>query len=174
MPVQKSKIVVYLNFEELEDVTNLLEDFKEYDFYIYASAVKKPYEMAHLKFRPTSPLFKQDIENCTGIICGAGFELATEALHMGKKLLVKPMEGQPEQLSNARALTKLGLGDAMYMLDKQIVSEWLQKPDGRKVTYPDAATAVVKWITEGRWNDSSKLVHQLWKRVDGLENFKLS
>ncbi|MFN3828398.1 MAG: MJ1255/VC2487 family glycosyltransferase [Micavibrio sp.] len=170
--IQKNKIVVYLNFEELEDVTNLLEDFSEYDFYIYASAVKKPYEQAHLKFRPTSALFKQDIEDCAGIICGAGFELATEALHMGKKLLVKPMEGQPEQLSNALALTKLGLGDAMYKLEKYAVSAWLQKPEGKRITYPDTASAVVKWITEGRWNESSKLFHQIWQRVDGLENMK--
>ena len=167
-PVQKNKIVVYLNFEELEDVTDLLEDLWGYDFYIYASAIKEPYDQAHLKFRPTSPLFKRDIEDCAGIICGAGFELATEALHMGKKLLVKPMDGQPEQLSNALALQKLSLGDVMYDLDKDIVARWLTKSEGTKIIYPDTAKAVAAWVAKGHWTDPSAMIAKLWGQTSGL------
>ena len=166
--VQKNKIVVYLNFESLEDVSTLLKGFQGHDFYIYASAVKQPYEQGHLKFRPTSPLFKQDIEDCAGIICGAGFELATEALHMGKKLLVKPMDGQPEQLSNALALQKLSLGDAMHSLDQDIVARWLEKSDGVKIIYPDTAKAVAEWVAGGNWRDPSDMVRKLWTQVGGL------
>ena len=172
-PVQDNKIVVYLNFEDLHQVRNLLQDFTTHDFYIYASAVKAPYEAGHLKFRPTSPLFKHDIEDCAGIICGAGFELATEALHMGKKLLVKPMHGQPEQFSNALALTQLGLGDAMYALDKGIVSKWLEKASGRRVTYPDTARAIARWVKDGRWNDVGTLAKGLWDTVEGLDGAPL-
>jgi uncharacterized protein (TIGR00661 family) len=44
------------------------------------------------------------------VICGAGFELAGESLQLGKKLLVKPLKGQFEQLSNALALEKASTG----------------------------------------------------------------
>lgn len=169
-PMQDNKIVVYLNFEDLDQVTALLQDFKTHDFYIYASAVKAPYEKGNLKFRPTSPLFKQDIEDCAGIICGAGFELATEALHMGKKLLVKPMHGQPEQLSNAKALTQLGLGDAMHMLDKRAVASWLLKSAGHQVTYPDTARAIARWVAAGKWDDVVPLAQGLWNAVEGLDH----
>lgn len=164
------KIVVYLNFEELDKVAAVFEEFKDYQFYIYAGAIKQPFEKGHLKFRPTSEKFKKDIEDCAGIICGAGFELATEALHMGKKLLVKPMGSQPEQLSNALALKKLGLGDVMHKLDKNIIQEWLAKPDGKRIIYPDVASAIAEWIHAGQWDDSKDLVKNLWSNVRGLEH----
>lgn len=163
------KIVVYLNFEELDKVDELFQRFKTHDFYIYAGAIQQPYEKGHLKFRPTSAKFKQDIEDCAGIICGAGFELATEALHMGKKILVKPMGGQPEQLSNALALKQLGLGDVMHTLDPSIVKEWLDKPDGKRVIYPNVARAIASWIWAGQWDDSKTLVKELWSNVKGLQ-----
>ncbi len=173
-PVQDNKIVVYLNFEDLAHVSDLLQDFKAHDFYIYASAVKAPYEQGHLKFRPTSPLFKQDVEDCAGIICGAGFELATETLSMGKKLLVKPMHGQPEQLSNAKALTQLGLGDCMHTLDKGAVATWLSKSSGHQVTYPDTARAIARWVAAGSWNDVAPLAQGLWSQVKGLDHAPLT
>ncbi len=61
--------------------------------------------------------FIDNLKNCNGVICNAGFELASEALHAGKKMLVKPLAGQLEQPSNAQAMRKLGLGDVMERLD---------------------------------------------------------
>ena len=55
------------------------------------------------------------------MICGAGFELAGESLQLGKKLLVKPLKGQFEQLSNALALEKLQLARIMRRLDRKAV-----------------------------------------------------
>ena len=41
--------------------------------------------------------FIQSMVTCTGILCGAGFEAPAEALFLGKKLMVIPMQNQYEQ-----------------------------------------------------------------------------
>jgi uncharacterized protein (TIGR00661 family) len=47
----------------------------------------------------------------------AGFELASEAMFLGKKILVKPLAGQMEQLSNALVIDSLELGMVMKRLN---------------------------------------------------------
>lgn len=168
-----TKILVYLNFENLKAVNILLRDFPENNFYIYTSSVKKPSDEGHLKYRPTSPEFKSDLADCSGIICGAGFGLVTEALHLGKKILLKPMGGQPEQASNALALQQLGLCDVMNTLDRNAVSGWLMKPKSRKIIYPDTATATAKWIVCGKLSDAGILIKNLWSQTTGLEELNL-
>ena len=49
----------------------------------------------------------KDLKESEGIITNAGFETPSEALSMGKKVFVKPLKGQFEQLSNAKALKQL-------------------------------------------------------------------
>lgn len=45
-----------------------------------------------------------DLTDCSGVIANAGFARSSESLYLGKKLLVKPLEGQLEQESNGLAL----------------------------------------------------------------------
>ena len=59
----------------------------------------------HIQINPLSHSeFHAHLLDAEGVISNAGFELASECLHLGKKLLVKPLAGQFEQLSNALAL----------------------------------------------------------------------
>lgn len=171
--VDPRKIVVYLNFEDLGDVTALLENQSHHDFYIYSSQVKTEYEQGSLKFRPVSSKFKSDIETSCGIICGAGFELPTEVMHMGKKLLVKAMSGQPEQASNAMAIKSLGIGNTMTRLDPELVAAWLEEPPARRIIYPDTAKAFAEWIVQKNRGSSDKMIRNLWSEVIGLEHLRL-
>ena len=163
-PVDPSKILVYLNFENLKTVSVLLRNFPEKNFFIYSSDVKKPRDEDHLKFRPTSSEFKSDLADCSGIICGAGFGLVTEALYLGKKILLKPMGGQPEQVSNALALQQLGMGDVMNNLDQKAVSAWFAKAARGRIFYPDTATATAQWVMSGE-SATDNLVRSLWNQV---------
>lgn len=172
--VDPRKIVVYLNFEDLSDVTALLEQQQGHDFYIYSSQVKSESEQGSLKYRPLSSKFKSDIETCNGIICGAGFELPTEVMHMGKKILVKAMNGQPEQASNALAIKNLGIGEVMNKLDPDVVAAWLEKPQAKRIVYPDTAKAFAEWIVQKDRGSPDKMVRDLWNNVKGLEHLKLA
>ena len=156
------KIVVYLYFENQEKLANILKRFPDYQFHIYSPDTKTPSNDSNLYFRPASEKFKEDVENCEGVICGAGFELPTEVIHLGKKLLVKAMKGQPEQSSNAFAIKELGLGMVMEKLKEDTISAWLQAPNPKQISFPDTAQVVADWVLAGDWKKPESLVQDLW------------
>jgi uncharacterized protein (TIGR00661 family) len=165
--VQDNKILVYLPFEEQSDVLRLLQPFSTYDFYYY-TAVSEPRDEGTVHLRPFSRTgFIDDLRTCSGVICNAGFELASEALHIGKKLLVKPLAGQLEQTSNALALQVLKLGDAMNTLSPDAVQNWLERDAPAPQAYPDVAQLIADWIAHGDWKDTARLVARAWGHVEG-------
>ena len=175
-PSDPNKVVVYLGFEEPERVIELLEPFENHLFAYYGPFPQ--YESrGHIQLKPLSREgFKHDLATSGGVICNAGFELSSEAIQLGKKLLVKPLLGQMEQLSNAEALNVLGLGMSMNSLDSSVVKEWLAQPSGKRVVYPNVARAIVKWISEGNWDDRASmnaLINTLWEQTEakGVDSF---
>lgn len=163
---QTGKIVVYLPFEKRTDVVQLLRQFTTHDFYYYTD-VGEAYDSGNMRLRPFSRKdFINDLQNCNGVICNAGFELASEALLVGKKLLVKPLAGQLEQLSNAHVLQMLGLGDAMKGLDADAIRTWLTKDAPPPQNYPDVAQLIADWVTRGDWKNTEWLVARAWSDID--------
>ncbi len=163
--VQKNKIIVYLPFEDQEQVMKLLSPFKEFEFFLFSpEEVIAPFSNIHC--RPLSLLgFQQNLADCVGIICNAGFELASEALQLGKKILVKPVHAQMEQISNAAALQALGYGKTMYTLDIKIIEQWLFESKAIQIIYPNTARYLVQWITDGMPPIDSSWHQQLWSNV---------
>ena len=160
------RIMVYLPFESRADITKLLRRFKNYEFLIYHPK-SADYAKSNLVWRkPSRTGFQQDLLTCEGVICNAGFELASEALQLGIKLLVKPMDGQPEQQSNALALEQLGYGKAMSRLDPNTTELWLNAQQSVKINYPNTAEAVARWIADGASRDISEISHELWSEID--------
>lgn len=167
LPVEDNKILVYLGFEEPAKVRELLLPIRGYEFYYYGEFPEATSE-GSIHFRPLSREgFQKDLISANGVICNAGFELASEALELGKKLLVKPLHGQMEQLSNAEALQKLGLGSVMEELNTDRVMHWLQNQPNVKIHYPNVAESIVEWLVAGNWTAEarSKLCRSLWEGV---------
>ena len=166
-----TKIVVYLPFEELDDVLRLLAPFASHTFHVYNPGGPVDADVdeacaAHIRVKGLSRGgFQADFADCGGVICNAGFELPSEALHYGKKLLVKPLHRQMEQLSNALALKELGIGDVMHDLDAAIVATWLAADPVRRVRYPDVAGAVARWILRGDLTVDPSWVDSVWRRT---------
>lgn len=162
----ENKIVVYLGFENTQAVINYLTPFTDFQFFIYGH-FKQSENRGHIQLCPLSREgFKKDLADCNGVISNAGFELASEAIHLGKKLLVKPLKGQMEQLSNALALEQLSLGLSMNTLCNKTLTQWLNNFKGKQVIYPCVASAIVEWLEKGDWNTSEKLSQQLWAEVE--------
>ena len=166
--IDPSKVVVYLGFEDPVEVIQLLEPFDNHLFCFYGPFPQ--YESrGHIQLKPLSREgFKQDLATASGVICNAGFELTSESIQLGKKILVKPLHGQMEQLSNAMALENLGLGMAMDTLDQDIVKRWLEDTKSQRVIYPDVAQAIVEWISVKGWKDPAsinQLIEKLWNDV---------
>ena len=157
------KILVYLPFEDLHDVRRLFENIRTHHFYIYSN-VDHPEDSGNIHLRPFSRSgFLNDLVECNGVICNAGFELSSEALHIGKRILVKPIAGQMEQLSNALAISHLNIGMTMKSLNPEQVSAWLNSTPRLPMGYPDVAGILARWIENGGWEDIEALAEDTWR-----------
>ncbi|UTW44531.1 hypothetical protein KFE80_08995 [bacterium SCSIO 12696] len=162
--------LVYLPFECLGAIRRLLAPFKQYRFAIYHPEAERADE-GNLQFYPPSRSgFHRTMAQACGVIGNAGFGLASEALQMGKKLLVKPLAGQPEQVSNALTLELLELAQVMDQLDTSVAEKWLQQSPAHKIEYPDVAAAVAQWIAAGDLTTITELAGELWRQSSCVES----
>lgn len=67
--------------------------------------------------KPSLDGFLEDLTTCRGVIATAGYTLMSEALYLGKPLLVAPNGGIFEQTLNGLYLEREGLGKAVYGRD---------------------------------------------------------
>lgn len=159
------KILVYLPFEDIDEVIAYLQPLTDFEFFVYWH-LDGPEERGHLHLRPLSREgFLADLVDCEGVICNAGFSLTSEALHLGKKVLAKPLVMQTEQESNAAALNELALGMSMRRLDRDVTREWLARPGFAPRNYPDVVSLLVDYIGGGDWDDLGRLVEPAWQGV---------
>lgn len=165
----KNKIVVYLPFEDPQSVIRLLSPFENFQFHVYSPEVvpsKYPYITCKALSRQG---FQSDLYDCAGIISNAGFELASESLQLGKKILVKPLHMQMEQISNAAALEQLGYGHTMYDMESSVIEDWLHNPHSVHLTYPNVAKILVEWIQNGLPKMDKEFTEQIWDGVEVLQ-----
>lgn len=158
------KVLVYLPFENQQHLIAALQAFTDFQFYIYSSEHAMT-DNGNMHLRPFSlDGFQYDLKSASAVMCNAGFELPSECLQLGKKLLVKPLHKQMEQASNVLALERLGLATTMQHVDSEIIERWLLATNTNKpMNYPDVAAALVAWILAGNWNTGASLARNLWE-----------
>ena len=158
----KNKIVVYMGFEDLNDVIAFVQPFTDYEFQIFAK-VEQAYNLGHINVNPLShEVFHKQLMACAGVISNAGFELSSEALSYGKKLLIKPLTGQYEQLCNGSALLIMGRATTMDSLDQSILKQWLQQESQAAINYPPVAEPLADWILDPNRPSLETLANQVW------------
>lgn len=171
LPVEcvANKIVVYLPFENPEEVVKLLTPFKAFEFFFYTPATLAS-PAGHIKISALSrDRFQADLHDCAGIVSNSGFELISEALQLGKKILTKPLHSQLEQLSNAAALKQLGYARIMDELDPKALARWLDNPHRVRVTYPNVARILVNWMLDGMRPLDEDFIERGWSSVNVLQ-----
>ncbi|MFA7553403.1 MAG: MJ1255/VC2487 family glycosyltransferase [Spongiibacteraceae bacterium] len=156
-------VVVYLPFEDQAVVSQLLNSLSQYHFIQYSPELNDA-EQGNISLRKTCHSgFKQDLSRSSAVICNAGFELVSECLQLQTPVLVKPLQGQFEQLSNAQALRQLGYASVLESLDRDCIETWLQ---GNKKTpgirFNNVAKALVEWLSTGQTDDIGLLARRLW------------
>lgn len=159
-------VLVYMPFEDVEDIVELLRSQHNRRFVVYHPDVTvESDEMGIALRKPCRVGFLQELERCAGVIANAGFELSSEALCVGKKLLLKPLDGQFEQASNAETLSQLGLATVMTGLDEAELERWLGLSNNDAINYPSDPAPLVDWIIEGDYRDPEALCQKLWKPI---------
>lgn len=162
------RVLVYLAFEDIHFVMGLLEPLENYLFDVFTDSMA-PGQYGHIRIHPFGrEKFQECLQQCESVIGNAGFELTSEALQLGRRILVKPVHGQMEQESNAVALEQLGYGTAMQYLSMERIAEWLNTAPVVQVAYPDVASAVADWLVGGQRTTKDELSAQLWRMVEGV------
>ena len=163
---EHNDILVYLPFENLEQIIEVLNGQHKQRFTVYHPSVEQEDEHAAVTLKkPCRDGFLEDLTNCNGVIANAGFELSSEALTMGKKLLLKPLKGQFEQSSNAETLKQMGLATVMETLDDDVIDSWLLKDNNESINYPSDPNPVIDWILAGDYQDPTSLCKTLWQNI---------
>ena len=161
--LERDKVLVYLPFEDRGEVLAWLQRLNGAQFYFYTD-VSAPADMGSIRIRALSrERFPQDLASCSGVIGNAGFGLVSEAIQYGKKVLVKPLRGQVEQLANAAAIRELGIGEVMQRFDDDLFRRWLALPQPAPRPFPDVAAALVDWLVAEQREPLETVVERLWQ-----------
>ncbi|OEE74408.1 glycosyltransferase [Enterovibrio norvegicus FF-162] len=163
-------VLVYLPFERLDSVLTTLRHFSS-SFICFHPDCQNAAQDGNVDLRPLSKAeFQQALFACDGVIANGGFELPSEALSLGKKLLLKPLSGQFEQQSNVTTLDILGLASTMESLDINAIRQWLAHSESQRVKYPEVAEAIAQWLAVGDTSTLPELHEQLWSQVEFPEH----
>jgi uncharacterized protein (TIGR00661 family) len=163
---------VYLPAYDDEILVKLLGKIPEVDWQVFSKNCKIPQTINNINLFPVdNKSFLQSLISCSGVLCGAGFETPAEALFLGKKLMVVPMQNQYEQVLNAEALKGMGVPVIKKLKASNIekVNEWIRSEYRIEITYPDVTDKIITRIFEmyiegkfprGKWKDDYQLVPQ--------------
>ncbi len=142
----KGHYTVYLPAYSDDNLVGFLTNFDHITWEVFSKTATKMHLKKGIMIYPIhNTQFVKSLASCEGVLCGAGFETPSEALFLGKKLMVIPMKKQYEQQCNALALEKLGISVA-YSLDKNQYSKfnnWFLSEQNTTVTYPDETLSIL-------------------------------
>ncbi len=148
---EKAHILVYLPAYKDALLLQLFEQIHHVKWTIFSKRATESYRYRHIKVRPVKvKSYLKVLSKCKAVLCGAGFDMPAEALHLGKKLLVVPMYNQPEQHFNAVALKQLGATVLPYLSEKELpfIREWLESPSPAPLAYPKNTAALVQQVLQ--------------------------
>ena len=146
------EIIVYLptySPSNLIKIINKLTVKKRWT--IFSLDAKKKEKIFGVNVEPLSEdIFLKKFASCYGIVCAGGFATTSEAIFLGKPMIVVPVEGQIEQQFNAAALKQEGVTVIDKFSDKNIniISNWISSPRVLEIKYEDESKKIVKTILE--------------------------
>ena len=135
-PKNKGHYLAYLPSFSDEVLVNFLTRL-DVEWKVFSKYAKQYQKFRNVELFPIDEKkYLEMFESCEGILCNAGFETPAEALFLGKKLFVIPIENQYEQECNAAALQKMGVA-CSAKLDPSKIREWLYSGSLIGVDYPN-------------------------------------
>ena len=162
IPLMKNTFLVYLAWEERDQMISILNTIEGNEF-IYYSSVDKEIQIGNVTLKPYSNKnFKEDLIACNGLITNAGFQLPAEAIYLGKKILCKSLTGQPEQEHNANILKRLGHATVCSEFTKDKIEHWIRNGKQKKKLYNDSIDLIIEMI-ENPKKDFTNRISKVWR-----------
>jgi uncharacterized protein (TIGR00661 family) len=148
-PENKGHYTVYLPAIGSDMLLKELNALNDVNWEVFQPGCKSESRSGNVLFRPVdADSFIQSLAHCEGVLCGAGFETPAEALFLGKKLFVIPIQGQYEQHCNAAALAEMGVTVA-HQFNAEIgkkLQTWLNSAMPERIDYADQTAELVEMI----------------------------
>jgi uncharacterized protein (TIGR00661 family) len=129
-PRSGEHVTVYLPAFDHETLATMFNQIPDVKWEIFSPNCESRQVRFNVTVNPVgNEPFLKSFEHSIGLVCSAGFEAPSEAMYLGKKLLVIPIKNQYEQICNAVALEKLG-AKAIFDIKPDFVSQirsWIDK-----------------------------------------------
>lgn len=138
---------VYLPAYDDAALIGVLHNIKHVNWEVFSKHTSRAYDYDNVKIRPIDgKAFNESITKSEAVLCGAGFETPSEALYLGKKLMVIPMKNQYEQFCNAAALEQMGVPLICKLSTAAIpeIKDWVEKGVPLHIDYPDETEKIVE------------------------------
>ncbi len=164
-PTDKGHYTVYLPAYDDKQLIPHLKKFEHVRWQVFSKHNSKVIIDKDIEIYPISNEgFIESMATSSGILCGAGFETPAEAMYLGKKLLVVPMENQYEQQCNAVALKAMGIPVVKKLKEKNYekIYDWLNSDYKLEISYPDVTELIINRIFEMHVQDILKKNH--WEK----------
>lgn len=146
---EKDHYTVYLPSYDDKKMIKHFKQFKNVNWEIFSKHNTSSYSEKNITIKPIhGKQFLESLASSKGLISNAGFGATSEALFLGKKLMVIPMKNQYEQQCNAAMLKSMGVGVMKSLKKKhhEKLTSWLANDNKVKVHYSDQTEEIVKRI----------------------------
>jgi len=153
-------ITVYLPSMDDTKILKHLKNFDKYTFQIFSKHIRSSYRQGNFSVFPLSnDAFVKSMASSNGVLCNAGFGTTSEALFLGKKLLVIPMKTQFEQDCNAAVLESMGVKSIknLKVNNQEKIHAWLSAGSPIEVNYPDETEMIIDTIIRNHKNQKLKV-----------------
>ncbi len=142
---------VYLPAFDDSHIIELLNNFPEVEWEVFSKHSHTAYRVNHIWIRPiNNEAYLESLRSCKGLITGGGFEGPSEAIFLGKKLLVIPMKFQYEQQCNAYALKQMGV-PVIWASSRDWVAQisaFLSNPEFLQINFPDETDQILDLVLQ--------------------------
>lgn len=161
--IEPNSVLVYLPFENKKIIKKLLIPITDYNFKIYGHSqiLLNEYNLCWKPFDRDG--FLNDLIKSEAVLCNAGFELTSEGLSLNKKIMVKAVSGQIEQVSNCKALEVLNLTTVVKNLTSNKIKSWLDKNNSSYLPYKNVSDHIADWIENWDFGNLNDLVESTWE-----------
>lgn len=150
-PTDRGHYTVYLPSYDDKALVEHLSHFAEVRWEVFSKHNKEAFSFKNVHIQPIeNNSFIQSMASSTGVLCGAGFEGPAEALYLGKKLMVIPMQSQYEQQCNAAAAAQIGVPVIKHLSRKYYdkIRWWLLSDERVKTDFPDETAEIIRKLIE--------------------------